>query len=502
MQIGRDLAGFSLGQADLIRKAVGKKDTAAMAKVRRQFIAGCRERGIDEDIAAALMDDIEEFADYAFNKAHSACYAVISYWTAYLKANHPVEFMAAQLTSVMDRRDKLVTFIHDTRAAGIEVRPPCVNAGGVRFEVHDDHIFFGLGGINGVGVSVAEAIVAERQANGPYRDLFDLCERLGPHALPKAVVEKLIKAGACGSFGNRKQLLDAYEAVHEAAARARQDRESGQQSLFDGLEDAATSEVLAPRLKAMAELDRDTLRELDLEMLGVVLFENPHGEMHRQLAQVKLPLTRVGEVGELADGAVVVLGGMLEECVPITTRNGDAMMRARLTDGRDSVTLWLFPRTYSRCKEVAETGRTVIVVGKVKAPDASRNERQTSVAVERLLPCTEWRKAAKAAGQQTPPAREPTVAPNGNGAATTDPTFGSVAAVDVRMQLGPDLRERLAALAEALGRHRGEVPVVLWLENGAGHRRLRLGADHAITWSRELIDDLGRISGCTVRPVE
>ncbi|MBI2301584.1 MAG: DNA polymerase III subunit alpha [Armatimonadetes bacterium] len=284
MQIGRDLAGFSLGEADQIRKAVGKKDAAVMAKVREKFIAGCETNGIAGSVANDLMNEIEQFASYAFNKAHSACYAVIAYWTAYLKANYPHEFMAAQLTSVMDNRDKVVTFVQDTRGVGIDVLPPCVNTGGARFEVHESHIVYGMAAINGIGVKVAEAIAAERDSAGAYADLYDLCRRVDPQALPKAAVEKLVRAGACRAFGNRRQLLDGYELIYEAAQRARADERSGQQSLFADMEEELGADVRSPRLKPISEFSRDQLREHDVELLGLVLFENPYGDLNAKLA--------------------------------------------------------------------------------------------------------------------------------------------------------------------------------------------------------------------------
>ncbi len=279
MQIGRDLASFSLGEADLIRKAVGKKDADTMAKVRAKFIDGCANNGIDAAIANKLMDDIEAFASYAFNKSHSACYAVVSYWTAYLKANYPHEFMAAQMTSVMDKRDKVVSLVEDTRTMGIDVESPCVNTGGVVFEVHEDHIVYGLGAINGIGLAVAEEIVAKRAAEGEYHDLFEFCSRVDPKLVNKAAIDKLIRAGACRAFGNRRQLHDQYEAIWESAARAQADAAAGQASLFDDLDESDLgSDVLAPRLKPLPEYDRDTVREYDTELLGLVVFENPHGE--------------------------------------------------------------------------------------------------------------------------------------------------------------------------------------------------------------------------------
>ena len=502
MQIGRDLAGFSLGEADQIRKAVGKKNAEAMAKVRRKFTAGCAERDIDQSVAEGLMDEIEAFASYAFNKAHSACYGVVSYWTAYLKANFPNEFMAAQLTSVMDKRDKVVTLIQDTRGMGIDVLPPCVNTGGVVFETHEDHIVYGLAGINGVGVNVAQAIVDEREANGEYADLSDLCFRHEPQVLPKAAVEKLIKAGACRSFGNRQQLGEVYEAIFEAASRARSDAASGQGSLFDGFaEEDLGADVLAPQLPSIPEYDRDELRAMDCEFLGLVLYENPFADMQRKLAEVELEFTAAGDLAELEAGGQVVLAGILEECVQRTSKNGNEWMLCRLNDGKGVATLFLFSRSFDDYAHLARQGDVVLAVGKLKPDDRGGSP---AVVIDRLLAPANWKRARRAAEKQAP--KKKVNGRNGNGHAMTPrveaPLLDGLAAIDVRCRVGEHLGQRLAQLADTLKAHGGDVPVVLWLEDGAERRRLKLAPDFAAAWSTNLESAVSQIEGCCANPVE
>ena len=520
MQIGRDLASFSLGEADLIRKAVGKKDAATMAKVRAKFIEGCETNGIAASIANKLMDDIEAFASYAFNKSHSACYAVVSYWTAYLKANYPHEFMAAQLTSVMDKRDKVVNFIEDTRTMGIDVEAPCVNTGGVVFEVHEDHIVYGLAAINGIGGSVAENIVAQRAEDGEYKDLFDFCSRVDPKLVNKAALDKLIRAGACRAFGNRRQLLDGYEAIWESAVKAQADAAAGQASLFDDLdEEEMGSDVLAPRLKPLPEFEKETMREHDTELLGLVLFENPLGEMQAQLSKCELEFTSSRDLTELPPKSEVVLAGLLEECHTFNTSKGDAMMRCRLNDGRGNASLVIFPRTYENVHSLAIQGSTVIVVGKTEAPDPSRGNGGGSVIVDRILVPSEWKRARQAAARQVAkpaPVQVPRPRPeatqngqshsNGNGNGHASPAVrertGPPIALNVRVPIRGDLRARLAQIAGTLQAHPGEVPVILWLEDRGEQRRLKLSVEFAADYGEALHQALEKIGQCTVQPVE
>lgn len=500
MAIGRALGGFTMAEGDSIRKAVGKKDQATMAKVREQFIAGCATQSIPAAVAQEVMDQIEDFSRYGFNKAHSACYGLIAYWTAYLKANYPREFMAAQLTSVMGNRDKLVGLINDTRGMGIAVRPPCVNTGGVTFEVHADQIVYGLAAINGVGANVAEAIVRERKADGPFGDLYDLCRRTDSKVLPKATLEKLLAAGAGSSFGPRRALLEGYEAIFESAAKAQADAAAGQGTLFD-LDDESTSDLLVPKLPPTGEYPADRLRQLDTDYLGLVLFEDPLDAVHKALAGCELELTRANTLAELPPETPVVLGGMLDECVPFVTRKGNTMARGRLLDVSGPASLVLFPQVYESAGELARQGRVVIVIGKTEAADARRGG--ASVLVDRLLPPDEWKRAKRNAASAKkaqaaappPPLREAPANGATNGRPAPEP---EVQLLDVRLQVGDGLTARLADVAGALRRHLGTTPVMLWLDHEVDFRRLHLGGEFRAAWSPALEAELQAIDGCTV----
>jgi DNA polymerase-3 subunit alpha len=512
MQIGRDLGGFSLGEADQIRKAVGKKDAATMAKVREQFIAGSAAQGITSRLANELMDEIEAFANYAFNKAHSACYAVIAYWTAYLKANYPHEFMAAQLTSVMDKRDKLITFVQDTRAMGIAVHPPCVNTGGVNFEVHEDHIVYGLAAINGVGEHVGRAIVEAREADGEFADLFDLCRRVDAKVLPKAALEKLIKAGALRALGNRRELLTAYEGVHEAGARGQEDARAGQGNLFDGLDDGPAG-VFAPTLKPMPEFRAEELRALDVELLGLVLFEDPGAEIRKQLEGLGLEdsVTPVLALCELAKDTEVIIAGAFDECRGFSTKRGDAM-RARLSDSYGLASVLLWSRACEQYGHLCQVGEVAILVGKYEGMDDRAG--LPSVIVEQVLRPKDWQRKRRKPPRAVPEERAEAAAPgdrsNGrHGAAAAPPTPTPLPPpppllVSLQVPHGEidseDLRARLARLAETLRRHHGPQPVRLVLDDGAASRQLSLTSDFAAEWSTQLRAAIEKIEGCTAAP--
>jgi len=520
MQIGRDLAGFSLGEADLIRKAVGKKDAATMAKVFAKFAAGCAERGIAKRVTEQLIADITKFADYAFNKAHSACYAVVSYWTAYLKANYPLEFMAAQLTSVMDKRDKVVNFVQDTRSTGIAVEPPCVNTGGVVFEVHADHIVYGLAAINGVGEAVARAIVAERQANGPYGDLFDFCRRLDRQVLPKATVEKLIRAGSCRAFGNRRSLAAALDNVYEAAARAQQDERAGQGSLFDGLDEPQTS-ILAPAVKPLAEYSPEELRALDTEMLGLVLYEDPQAELRKQLAALGYgdAVHHVSELGELPPRSEVTLVGALEECRRFQTKAGKDMLKGRLNDTTGSAVLTCWQQTLDQFGELLKPGALLVVQGKVDGQD--NRDGLPGLIVDRALTPDSFKPKRRRVRAAAEPA--PASAPERtNRTNRTDPTHRSdQAALSERrdepqlatsplaptgplrlvVRLHPELESTLAAVADTLRRHQGDRPVELVLRDNGTARLLHLGPEFHADGSDALQCALAGLAGCRLETV-
>jgi DNA polymerase-3 subunit alpha len=245
MQISQVLGGYSLGRADLLRRAMGKKKTEVMQAERAGFLEGCQAKGVDPKVAGEIFDLMEKFAEYGFNKSHSAAYGLITIQTAWLKAHYPTEFMAALLTSEKDNTDKVVAHIAEARAAGLEVLPPDVNQSDLAFGAVDGKIRFGLGAIKGVGESAIEAIL-EARAKGPFRDLFDFCERVDSRRVNRKGLEALVKAGAFDFERRpRRQLFLSVERATERGGSAQRDRAVGQSSLF-GLLGASDASVPAP----------------------------------------------------------------------------------------------------------------------------------------------------------------------------------------------------------------------------------------------------------------
>src|SRR5690606_11522224 len=246
MQIAQELAGYSLGGADLLRRAMGKKKAEEMAKERAKFEQGAAERGVDPRKATQIFDLMEKFAEYGFNKSHSAAYALVAYQTAWLKVHHPAEFMAAVLSSDMDNTDKVTGFLAEARAMGLEILHPDVNASGYMFEaVASGTIRYGLGAIKGVGRGACEAIADERAQGGEFRDLADFCQRVDSTRLNKRVLEALVNAGALDALGrNRPSLLLQLPEVLRATEQLAREREAGQASLFGGSTDAAPALAL------------------------------------------------------------------------------------------------------------------------------------------------------------------------------------------------------------------------------------------------------------------
>ncbi len=232
MQIANRLAGYSLGEADLLRRAMGKKDPEAMAKQRERFVRGATERGFPPKKVEKIFDLMEQFAGYGFNKSHSAAYALLAYQTAYLKTQYPVEFMAALLTSVSGSTDDVVKYINECREMGIAVEPPDVNVSDAYFTPHGEAIRFGLAAVKNVGHNAIESIVAARKEAGEFKSIFQFCEKVDLHLLNKRVIESLIKSGAMDRLGRRAQLMAVIDSAMDHAQKAQKDAALGQHGLF------------------------------------------------------------------------------------------------------------------------------------------------------------------------------------------------------------------------------------------------------------------------------
>ncbi|HEX2409860.1 MAG TPA: DNA polymerase III subunit alpha [Solirubrobacteraceae bacterium] len=376
MQIAKSLAGFSGPKADDLRKAIGKKNREAMAKLKPEFVEGCRASGTAPDVIEALWNVNERSADYSFNRSHAACYGLISYRTAWLKANYPSEYMAALISSVMDTKDKVPFFVAQTESMGIEILPPDVNESDHEFMVVDGNIRFGLDAVKGVGFAAVEAIKRARETGGPFTSLWDFCERVDCRAVNKKAIEALIKCGAFGSTGaTRRGMLDVLEAAQGAGQKAQLDAQIGQGSIFDlgGFGDAAAPSAFTPAHPPIPdhEYERPELLALERESVGVFITEHPLKRV-REALRMKADCS-CAQLPEQRDGDWVKVGGMITESKKIRTRTGTPMMFATLDDLDGSVEIVVFEKTLEAVQQVIAADQIVVVRGRVDHKEAGKS---------------------------------------------------------------------------------------------------------------------------------
>jgi DNA polymerase-3 subunit alpha len=363
MQMARTLAGYSLGGADLLRRAMGKKDQAAMAKEKDKFLAGAKAQGIDLKKAEASFDLMAKFADYGFNKSHSAAYALIAYQTAYLKAHYPVEFMAALLTEDMGNTNKVIKNIADCRDMGIEVLPPDINASHLSFRVLGNSLRFGLGAVKNVGESAIEAIIEGRK-DGPFRDLFDFCERVDLRRVNKRVVESLIKCGAFDSTGaGRSSLMAGIEDAMTLGQKIQQERESAQVSLFGTAELVKSNGNGSGKLPEVPAWDEKLLLAFEKEALGFFITGHP---LQRYAADMKRFATATtASLADLADKSEVKICGIVAGLKEIITKKGDRMGFVTLEDLSGSVEVVVFSDVYALAVEYLKGEDPLLVTGAI-----------------------------------------------------------------------------------------------------------------------------------------
>ncbi|SFF97246.1 DNA polymerase-3 subunit alpha [Desulfotomaculum arcticum] len=362
MRIASDLAGFTLGEADLLRRAMGKKKPEIIAGQRSKFVEGAVKNNVDAEIAGQVFDLMEYFAGYGFNKSHSAAYALVSYQTAYLKANYPVEFMAALLTSIKDNTDKVAVFIEECRRKSIDVLPPDVNVSGENFTVDGDKIRFGLAAIKNVGLNAVKWIIDERKNSGQlYKSFADFCQRMNTRMVNRRVMENLIKSGALDSLGHyRSQMLAAIDAGLGLAQASHKDRETGQLSLLDfwGEEIKNTLVVEMPDIR---EFPQGELLNMEKEALGLYVSGHPLSEYRESIN--RQATHQVAGLADLEERAEVTVGGMLGAIKKITTKKGDNMAFAVLEDLTGSVELVVFPRVYQQYVSLLKSDNPILVRG-------------------------------------------------------------------------------------------------------------------------------------------
>lgn len=363
MRIASELGGFSLGEADLMRRAMGKKKPEILAGLRVQFVEGAEKNGVDPVIAGQVFDLIEYFAGYGFNKSHSAAYALVSYQTAFCKANYPVEYMAALLTSVRDNTDKISFYINECRRMNIDVLPPDVNQSGLDFTVAGDKVRFGLGAIKNVGLGAVKTIIEIRERDGAYTSFADFCQRLDTQTINRRVLESLIKSGALDILGHhRSQMMAAVEAGLGLAQLAQKDRQNGQLTLLD-FWGAEVQKTLTIEMPDRPEFSSKELLAMEKETLGLYVSGHPLWEYKDSIEQCATH--SIAGLAELADRTEVTVGGMLGSMKKITTKRGEMMAFAGLEDLTGAVEMVVFPRTYQQYARLLAPDAPLLVKGVV-----------------------------------------------------------------------------------------------------------------------------------------
>ncbi len=383
MQIVRDLAGYSMGRSDLVRRAMSKKKDEVMERERKNFVygneeegvKGCINNGIDEDVANTIYDRMIDFAKYAFNKSHAAAYAVVAYQTAYLKCYYPVEFMASLMSSVIDNTSKVSEYIYNCKNMGIEVLPPNVNFGEGRFSVDNGKIRYGMYAIKSVGRNVIDKIVAQRHENGAYTTIENFINRVSDLDVNKRAVENLIKAGALdGMDGNRRQMLSVYTRIIDNITNERKKSISGQMSLFDIASDDEKSQYEI-KLPPLPEYDKETLLNFEKEAINIYVSGHPLEEyndiMTANVDTATSDLFIDEGTGECKaeDNAYVVMGGMIVDKTIKYTKNNQAMAFITIEDLLGQGEVIIFPNMYGKCANLLEEDNKVLIYGRVNASD-------------------------------------------------------------------------------------------------------------------------------------
>lgn len=394
MQIVRELAGYTLGRSDLVRRAMSKKKASVMEKEQHNFVygneeegvKGCIANGISETIAVKIYNDMMDFAKYAFNKSHAAAYAVVSYQTAYLKYYYPVEFMAALMTSVIDNTAKVSEYIMASRNLGIRILPPDINEGESGFSVSDNAIRYGLSALKSVGHTVIDIVVRERETRGKFKNLTDFATRLSGKEVNKRTVESFIKAGAFDSLeGNRRQLMQVYNSVLDKVNEDKKKSITGQMSLFDLVpeEEKSAYEISLPNVE---EYSREELLAFEKEVLGIYVSGHPLEEYEEKWRKSITALTRdfvPDEEGKtaVADNEAVIIGGMITNITIKPTKNGKTMAFLTLEDLVGTVEVIVFPNIFERQRYMIQSDAKVFIKGKVSLGD----DEQGKVICDRII---------------------------------------------------------------------------------------------------------------------
>ncbi len=478
MKIAQVLAGYSLGDGDMLRRAMGKKEPAVMARQRSKFLHGARENSIPEDVAQHVFNLMEKFAGYGFNKSHSAAYALISYQTAYLKAHYPHEFMAALITSEVNNTDKVIAHTGACRDLEIEILPPCINSSLSQFSVEEGKIRFGLSGIKNVGKGAIECILQERRKNGPFKSLLDFCERINARKVTKRVIEMLIKSGAADCFGcSRKALFEGMDMVIVRSQRTARHKNHGRPSLLSLVKTKPTSIVSGLGISCpendLPEYVEDEKLKIEKEALGFYLSGHPLFPFRQDIK--RLNLKSILECRNLNVHAEVELSAVVVGKKEIVNKKGEKMAFCQIEDMTGSAEVTLFGDIYAKCKELVESDEPLVFKAKISGyqgglhPEKNGDDEQSRKVKFTAL---ELKRLDDAISLGSEPVR-----------------------IDISIddqETGDDFLDKLRSVVQ---RYPGRVSVQmnLVLENEV-QCRLQLGPEFAVTPGHGFWADLGRLT--------
>lgn len=478
MQICRELAGYSYGQADLVRRAMSKKKADVMEKERGHFITGCAANGISEAVANSIFDEMSSFAAYAFNKSHAACYAVVAYQTAYLKRHYPREYMAALMTSVLDSTAKLMEYIEECTRLEIPVLPPDINQSDMVFTVTPQGIRFGLLAIKNMGRRVIEDILKERELDGPFTNFVEFCRRTSAGDLNRRGVESLIKCGALDHLGaNRREMMENYGPLADAIAEESRYLSGGQLSLFG--EGGATADY---RLSPREEYPHAELLAYEKEVTGMYLSGHPMSQylpLYDRYQAVRIARLQSAETNAPYDNAWVDIFGILADKKMRTTKRGDILALLTVEDMTGSMEVMCFGRVYSQVSAKLVPGEPLFFRGRVSL----REEDDTKMVLERVFTIEER--------QSAPPPRPPQSREKGSSGkpAAERPQKGGRLLIRVPQMEGEQW-EKLQLLFSIF---EGETPLLVRAADTG--RLLKAGEEYNTDANPVLLGELRRVLG-------
>lgn len=472
MEISKVMAGFSPGEADDLRKGIAKKKREILDSLKNKFLEGCKNNGVTPKVSRKLWGMMEAAGDYSFNKSHAACYALIAYQTAYLKANFPVEYMAATISSVMNTKDRVPFYVNVCRDMGIEVLPPDINRSISDFAVVEGKILFGLTAVKNVGASVISSVIGERDARGPYKSVFDFCRRVDATKLNKKGLESLIKCGALDSTGaSRRGMLEVMAQALAMGAKSQQDSARGQSSIFDLAGGGGADEAADPDITE-EEFTSEELSRLERETMGIFISSHPLFGLEAEAE--RLGAVSTDSLQELPDGSTATVIGMVAKVKKLTTKRGDPMAFVGFEDLMGETEVIVFSELFGRCRELLVEDKVLVIKGRLdhKGVDEEGKREVKIIAAE-----IDELESGKGSPRKEEARRD------------------RVVQLDLDLDELEGKPELLGNIKELCLSYPGGVPVVVQMATADGPRRLRLGHEYRVKPHPELVLGLKGLFG-------